>query len=97
MFNFYTAIDDHLHAALLSDRDAFWADDAELQPQRPCTYASRFLGNAGDDTRSTEHIDDVNLQRDVAQGRIAGLSEDCLLYTSPSPRDGLLSRMPSSA
>ena len=23
--------------------------------------------------------------------------EDCLLYTSPSPRDGLLSRMPSSA
>ena len=24
-------------------------------------------------------------------------SEFCLLYTSPSPRDGLLSRMPSSA
>ena len=24
-------------------------------------------------------------------------SERCLLYTSPSPRDGLLSRMPSSA
>ena len=24
-------------------------------------------------------------------------AEDCLLYTSPSPRDGLLSRMPSSA
>ena len=24
-------------------------------------------------------------------------SEICLLYTSPSPRDGLLSRMPSSA
>ena len=26
-----------------------------------------------------------------------GMSYDCLLYTSPSPRDGLLSRMPSSA
>ena len=26
-----------------------------------------------------------------------GLIENCLLYTSPSPRDGLLSRMPSSA
>ena len=26
-----------------------------------------------------------------------GESSDCLLYTSPSPRDGLLSRMPSSA
>ena len=25
------------------------------------------------------------------------LVRDCLLYTSPSPRDGLLSRMPSSA
>ena len=25
------------------------------------------------------------------------LHHDCLLYTSPSPRDGLLSRMPSSA
>ena len=26
-----------------------------------------------------------------------GRSAGCLLYTSPSPRDGLLSRMPSSA
>ena len=26
-----------------------------------------------------------------------GLNFICLLYTSPSPRDGLLSRMPSSA
>ena len=25
------------------------------------------------------------------------LASSCLLYTSPSPRDGLLSRMPSSA
>ena len=28
---------------------------------------------------------------------LLGLSGFCLLYTSPSPRDGLLSRMPSSA
>ena len=37
----------------------------------------------------------------VAGGRLAGRPVDwfyyCLLYTSPSPRDGLLSRMPSSA
>ena len=26
-----------------------------------------------------------------------GYATTCLLYTSPSPRDGLLSRMPSSA
>ena len=30
------------------------------------------------------------LQRDL-------IPDSCLLYTSPSPRDGLLSRMPSSA
>ena len=32
-------------------------------------------------------------QRDVHPAQFMG----CLLYTSPSPRDGLLSRMPSSA
>ena len=30
-------------------------------------------------------------------GHTAPAAEGCLLYTSPSPRDGLLSRMPSSA
>ena len=33
----------------------------------------------------------------VAAGAQAPLLQNCLLYTSPSPRDGLLSRMPSSA
>ena len=28
---------------------------------------------------------------------VLGVFYHCLLYTSPSPRDGLLSRMPSSA
>ena len=31
------------------------------------------------------------------QFAVAREAETCLLYTSPSPRDGLLSRMPSSA
>ena len=30
-------------------------------------------------------------------GKVKPGSKACLLYTSPSPRDGLLSRMPSSA
>ena len=34
---------------------------------------------------------------DIKHIRIRALIEHCLLYTSPSPRDGLLSRMPSSA
>ena len=31
------------------------------------------------------------------RGKAVALATSCLLYTSPSPRDGLLSRMPSSA
>ena len=33
----------------------------------------------------------------VLQAADGALLMTCLLYTSPSPRDGLLSRMPSSA
>ena len=47
-----------------------------------------------------------NPQNEVGAYQIATMSDSgilyrldtsCLLYTSPSPRDGLLSRMPSSA
>ena len=31
------------------------------------------------------------------KNKVKEQSQTCLLYTSPSPRDGLLSRMPSSA
>ena len=34
---------------------------------------------------------------DANVAALAEASKGCLLYTSPSPRDGLLSRMPSSA
>ena len=39
--------------------------------------------------------DEFDIVEKVEDGR--ALVEACLLYTSPSPRDGLLSRMPSSA
>ena len=45
-------------------------------------------------------IIDIETKRDAEIARLqtenARLT-DCLLYTSPSPRDGLLTRMPSSA
>ena len=45
--------------------------------------------------------DSMSLYRDEQSGAILNCSDSeydsCLLYTSPSPRDGLLSRMPSSA
>ena len=37
----------------------------------------------------------INAQMEFVD--IAGLVKGCLLYTSPSPRDGRISRMPSSA
>ena len=43
-----------------------------------------------------ESLDDGKRVKDPAV-YAARLLTDCLLYTSPSPRDGLLSRMPSSA
>ena len=43
----------------------------------------------------------LTLEEKISQfnGKFSLFAEDysCLLYTSPSPRDGLLSRMPSSA
>ena len=60
------------------------------------TDATQWAGRYG--------IFDSTYERDIDQnGSIALSGEDvtltdgCLLYTSPSPRDGLLSRMPSSA
>ena len=43
--------------------------------------------NLGDGSRNFGHL----------AYRVDNIYETCLLYTSPSPRDGLLSRMPSSA
>ena len=39
----------------------------------------------------------VDIITGTSFGAIVGGLYACLLYTSPSPRDGLLSRMPSSA
>ena len=57
-----------------------------------------------------EALDDEKVKDCIQQATLAPTSsnlqlwefyhvtdKDCLLYTSPSPRDGLLSRMPSSA
>ena len=47
--------------------------------------------------RSLPAIFGQYLLLDGHTGQPLALLDGCLLYTSPSPRDGLLSRMPSSA
>ena len=41
--------------------------------------------------------DTASFQMEASEEGFAILSNDCLLYTSPSPRDRQKSRMPSSA
>ena len=43
-----------------------------------------------------EQVDTFKESLEAERGGFA-INRTCLLYTSPSPRDGLLSRMPSSA
>ena len=56
-----------------------------------------LVDSASDYTQ--EEIENKNLYFVPLQIQIEGKNylDGCLLYTSPSPRDGLLSRMPSSA
>ena len=50
----------------------------------------RLLARMPDVTRLLDRMEEAGLVRRERDS-------SCLLYTSPSPRDGLLSRMPSSA
>ena len=42
-------------------------------------------------------FDQIDLDPGLVEDVIFGCVDTCLLYTSPSPRDATLSRMPSSA
>ena len=46
---------------------------------------------------SSENPNFISYQKIGACGILKGQGMNCLLYTSPSPRDATLSRMPSSA
>ena len=62
--------------------------------EEDCAYCPQSMHHSSDVTDQPE----LQLQVDgVLQQARSARDAGCLLYTSPSPRDGLLSRMPSSA
>ena len=67
----------------------FTIEDVELEELRPGEVYVRIKAAGLCHT-------DLNMQFLLPMPAVVG-HEGCLLYTSPSPRDGLLSRMPSSA
>ena len=76
------AITEHLEYQPLKD------DIPHPNRNRSYEYHSKFAKGS-----NIIVINGSEITRDMPPGH----SNACLLYTSPSPRDGLLSRMPSSA
>ena len=82
--------------------DYKYSEDAILNEMKEYidgTYNSHYSHNK---FQATEFIMDSGHGEGFCIGNILKYSQrygkkDCLLYTSPSPRDRLLSRMPSSA
>ena len=59
-----------------------------------CASTPKFSENPADCAYETGRFEE-GFGKDIVTG--VAKVWTCLLYTSPSPRDGLLSRMPSSA
>ena len=83
-------------------RDLVYADDVDVVV---VTGAGGNFCSGGDVHEIIGPLTQMNMKELVAFTRMTGdlvkamraCRQPCLLYTSPSPRDGLLSRMPSSA
>ena len=74
---------------IMRREDAKSGTNTTSNSQNPSKTTSEVDGSDG----SNDGKDKAALTREEREARY----RDCLLYTSPSPRDGLLSRMPSSA
>ena len=69
-------------------------DTKHLQPLGTVYACNRMFND--------KHVDvlvsvDKGMTEEVQRNKLFSHYKDCLLYTSPSPRDATLSRMPSSA
>ena len=74
---------------------------AEIDGRPPAVTLDKVMKHATDRERELLKRGALVGLRPAAASRLSGGSStndgDCLLYTSPSPRDATLSRMPSSA
>ena len=68
----------------------------DVRLAEPGEFSRRAFENGKVDLTEIDGISDLIASETEAQRRLA-LSQSCLLYTSPSPRDKRQSRMPSSA
>ena len=69
-------------------------NDWTVNPFKPSIKKGHLIGRGANDMKSSiaAFVSAVSIFTQKNRG-----FKGCLLYTSPSPRDGLLSRMPSSA
>ena len=83
---------------ILSKR--YYGESNRSAGERQKEHASDYK-NGKEDSHMKKHLDDDHPgcePDDIKFGMtVLRQHKSCLLYTSPSPRDGLLSRMPSSA
>ena len=87
-------------------RDKKWAQEQKLEAQRKRKLQEALFGLPPEVreeiTSAPEQTIEIAVRKqidyDSLMEKVKTLENKvCLLYTSPSPRDGLLSRMPSSA
>ena len=73
-------------------------DDAMLVFLNQDAYDKYCLSKEDYELRKELEAEQKKAQsKDTAKGKKGSKKDACLLYTSPSPRDGATSRMPSSA
>ena len=93
-----TAIEARLRAEFEEQLDA--SIDNERRKVIEARLRAEFEAELGPNVKERFKHARKRLMQEIRDELVATFEadlDDCLLYTSPSPRDGLLSRMPSSA
>ena len=95
-----------IRSIFIPEKNCEWGifDYSQQEPRLVVHYASlknymgagKFVESYQED-ESTDFHQMVSTMADIPRKQAKTINLGCLLYTSPSPRDGLLSRMPSSA